>query len=305
MVQGSRAKRWVFTLNNYTQDDIDYIEGCCYEEEYFEYLVYGKEVGANGTPHLQGFFVLNDKKRLTWLKTNFSDTAHFEIAKGTNEQASDYCKKVNQNPPCDPNEEVFEYGELPYEAGARTDLSEFRESVDSGIRDHLTLMRLHDSVWARHYAYCVEYLTRTRPVPPPANHQLRPWQVRLNNILIGPADSRKIIFVVDPVGNSGKTWFADHHKLTYGNSHYMRMASEADMACMMDYEAKTIFFDVPRAKTEHFYYPILEMIKDGKVPNRKYQSRMEHFSPPHVVVLCNFEPDLTKLSADRWVIIRP
>lgn len=304
MVQGSSAKRWVFTLNNYTDDDCDFIEGLCYDDEYFEYLVYGKEVGESGTPHLQGFFVLNTKQRLTWLKTNISDTAHFEIARGTNQEASDYCKKVNQGDDVVPNEEVFEYGELPAEAGARTDLALFRESVNSGIRDPLTLMTLHDTVWARHYAYCQEYLTRTRVVPPPANHPLRAWQVRLNNILIGTPDSRKIIFCVDPRGNSGKTWYTRHHKLVYGNSHMMRMASEADMAAMMDYEAKTVFFDIPRAKQEHFYYPVLEMIKDGALANRKYQSRMEHFSPPHVVVMCNFEPDYTKLSPDRYVIIR-
>jgi hypothetical protein len=67
---------WCFTLNNYTSAD---------EETFLnldaKYLVYGREVGAEGTPHLQGYIQFMSKKRLTALK-KLHPSAHWEPAKG-------------------------------------------------------------------------------------------------------------------------------------------------------------------------------------------------------------------------------
>jgi hypothetical protein len=76
------SKRWVFTLNNYTDNDevaVQAIE-CLY-------LVYGREVS-----HLQGFVTFKTMQRLSGVK-KLLPTAHWEIAKGSSCQASDYCKK--------------------------------------------------------------------------------------------------------------------------------------------------------------------------------------------------------------------
>ncbi len=72
----------------------------------FTYLILGKEVGPTGTPHLQCYCVLVKAQRLTAMKKLFV-RAHLEIAKGTPQQASDYCKKDG---------DYVEYGLLPLTA---------------------------------------------------------------------------------------------------------------------------------------------------------------------------------------------
>lgn len=58
---------------------------CCY-------AIVAREVGdATHTPHLQGFMHLKRKVRFTVLKKKLN--AHYEIARGNDEENRDYCKK--------------------------------------------------------------------------------------------------------------------------------------------------------------------------------------------------------------------
>lgn len=54
-----RSCTWVFTINNYTEEDIKRLEGLDVDEFF---TVFGEEVGEKGTPHLQGY--IRAEKRL-------------------------------------------------------------------------------------------------------------------------------------------------------------------------------------------------------------------------------------------------
>jgi len=77
------------------------------------------------------------------------------------------------------------------------------------------------------------------------------------------------------------------------------------MAYVLDPLSKIYFFDCPRSKQGEFIqYDFLEEVKNGYVFSSKYESRNKVFPSPHVVVFMNELPDMTKLSKDRYEIIR-
>lgn len=87
--QISPAKRWCFTLNNYTEEDISSIVPVI--KDLCDIYIIGKEVGEKGTPHLQGF--INFKKKSRPLSIFDNQKIHWEKSKGTNEDNEEYCSK--------------------------------------------------------------------------------------------------------------------------------------------------------------------------------------------------------------------
>ena len=86
-------RNWVFTLNNYSEDDVTAMTGFLDEHDLVKYICAGREVGAEGTPHLQGFLVCRNPVRLTTVRTFWDGRAHWEIARGSATQAITYCEK--------------------------------------------------------------------------------------------------------------------------------------------------------------------------------------------------------------------
>lgn len=84
--QISPAKNWCFTLNNYDQNDISSIINVFEVKNY----IIGKEVGKEGTRHLQGFIIFKQKLRP---KNLFNQKIHWEKCKGSVQQNLNYCMK--------------------------------------------------------------------------------------------------------------------------------------------------------------------------------------------------------------------
>jgi len=91
-----KARHWAgCTLNNYTV--VDEAKFLTMIEPIADYYVYGKEVGASGTKHLQFMISFKTQKALTALKKIFP-TAHWEmkVPQSTMLRSSNYCKKGAQ-----------------------------------------------------------------------------------------------------------------------------------------------------------------------------------------------------------------
>lgn len=290
-----QGKRWVFTLNNYTDEDQERLRRL---GEEVNYLVFGREVAPEtGTPHLQGFVLFHTNKRLNAAKAALGDRVHLETARGTSAQASAYCKKEN---------DFEEFGQVPAEQGKTNRFEEFKEWV-MAQPSKPTAARVASefpSIFMQ-YGRCMEWIDLIYPVNIAVEGEYRGYQRRLADELEGEADARKIYFIVDEVGGTGKSWFVRkwmsvHHEFTQ----CLSIGKRDDIAHVINESKRVFLFDLPRSQSEFLQYSVLEQLKDQMVFSPKYNSRMKMLPHrPHVVVFTNETPDMTKLSRDRYKII--
>jgi len=288
------ARRWVFTLNNYSDDEVIALRLALSDSVKVRYAVFGFEsAGSTSTAHLQGYCCLGKPSRLGGVKKIVGLRAHCEVAKGNEQQNYDYCTKEG-------NFEEFGQRAAP---GKRSDLEEFKEAVKSGVVDLKRLREEHSSVAARYPRFVLEYVNDHLPKPEVTSYPLRPWQADLNQRLLLAPDHREIIFVVDYEGNKGKSWFAQYYMSLHDNAFLLRPMKHADMAYALPATLRVLFLDCTRKQVEYLPYTLLEELKDGRVFSSKYESRVKTYGPMHVVVLMNQDPDYTALSEDRYHII--
>jgi len=77
----------------------------------------------------------------------------------------------------------------------------------------------------------------------------------------------------------------------------------ADIAHAYNYE-EIVVFDFSREQEERINYQIIEKFKDGRIFSPKYDSKCKVFKGARVIVFSNFDPDKSKLSEDRWDVMR-
>jgi len=135
--------------------------------------------------------------------------------------------------------------------------------------------------------------------------ELRPWQAELLEILKGEPDDRTIHWVYDLNGNNGKTAFS---KLLCAKYKAIYVNGNCGDACNIIFntnmdDTNIVIFDLPRNQGNKVSYTGIESIKNGIIFNSKYETGMKLFNSPHIVVMSNAEPELEKLSKDRWNII--
>lgn len=104
----SQSKRWVFTLNNYTEEEWQQAINL---ESVTIWGIVGKEIGTEGTPHLQGAVCFAGNKRLNAVKL-LLPRAHLDIMRGECSQNKTYCSKAG---------DFTEWGTIPKDRKAQAE----------------------------------------------------------------------------------------------------------------------------------------------------------------------------------------
>lgn len=82
------ARNWCFTLNNYSEEDINNIKEC----EELEEFVFQEETGQSGTKHLQGYIKFLKKRRPFEVFKN--NSFHWEVCRNISASKL-YCQKAD------------------------------------------------------------------------------------------------------------------------------------------------------------------------------------------------------------------
>jgi len=302
-----QARRWCFTLNNYTSEDENKLELFAKTKD-VGFCVIGRETGESGTKHLQGYVRLQRRIRFGRIKELISPRAHIEVARGTDAQNEEYCTKdsdilVRSGSPQSGTTERGGSNKLAdalpglivYEKD-RTDFELFTDE-----QPNLAAMYVQHG---KRVKECLEDSKRRRTIREIGAEfesvEWKEWQKRVVDYCTEPISPRQILWCVGKQGNEGKT-FLSRYLVTKGAIRFENGKS-ADIKYAYEGE-ETVVFDFSRSQEERINYEILETIKNGIMFNTKYTSGMKVFKPPRVVVFANFEPDKSQLSADRWNIM--
>lgn len=165
---------------------------------------------------------------------------------------------------------------------------------------------------------CMLYNMRKEP-PLKLHFDPRPWQAEILAYLSGPACPRKVVWVYDGPGNSGKTYLGKYVLRTDTGYRYVdRIDGSRNFSNLIQefieggWEKKGLFINLTRDSEALKIYGAIETVKDGFATNTKYFCKAIDITRPkgdfqqeqhvHMIVFANFMPDTSKLSKDRWMI---
>jgi len=128
-------------------------------------------------------------------------------------------------------------------------------------------------------------------------------------------NNRKILFIVDKGGNTGKTWLGMYlclHKRGVRIPSSMKSAQEIIQATMATLgvtpaEQRYLSLDIPRSVSGHDswikWLSALEDIKNGHLCDPRYAWKEAFIEPPKMLVTSNQRPPQDLLTSDRFDIV--
>jgi hypothetical protein len=297
-------RHFAFTFFNYQESHVVTLRQLCDTSDLVRYIAWGYEIcPSTQRPHLQGAIGFNRQVSILRVKAVLgSQSVHVEGARDILRNYG-YAIKVAAD-----GGRIEEYGDRPANAqGERKDVDVAVQAIKDGMKlkqfrsEFFGMYRGSPSAW-------VELIADYTPPPEIQSHPLSAWQQLLHNELAREVDKRKIFFLVDAIGNSGKSWFVKYYHQLHGDkSILLQPGKRNDMGYIfykasLDASRRVVFIDCKRSEAELLDYRFLESLKDGWMQNGKYNSTTFYFKVPHVVVMMNEMPDVTKLSTDRYHI---
>jgi len=249
---GYRYRRLAYTLNNWTPQE--YTDLCSWD---VTWCVIGKEVGEDGTPHLQAACVLKSQMTMSAIKkVPGMKRAHFESMRGTPQHNYVYCTK--QDPL------AFTKGSMP-KPGKRNDLETAYESLRAGA----TMREMAEN-------HGVEMIKYARGF------------TLVRSLLVGPrVEPPKVIWIYGPTG-VGKTRAC----VEYANQHH---GGEFWMSCatlqwLDGYDGQSVaILDDFRGK--HCSFSFLLRLLDRYPFRVPFKGGFVEWNPSIIFITCPYSPE--------------
>lgn len=143
------------------------------------------------------------------------------------------------------------------------------------------------------------------PLKTLTQEELYPWQRALEARLVQQPDDRKIIWIYDTIGKTGKTAFIKYMANKYEWVEWCAATKSADIVTMANPLKCCYLLNFTRSQESYEPWSALEQLKDGMISDAKLKKECRNvlMNPPWVVCFANWPPMQTKMSTDRWDII--
>lgn len=287
------ARKFTITIFNKKIDEVKF------DKSKVKYCILGTEICPKTKKlHLQGYVETWKKIRPTGLKKIYNDnTMHIEFAQASKEDNINYCKK-------DGNFIIFN--------DVKNIMEQLEELIMNDIDDY-KLMKCYPELYKDHY----ELYKRMKDTIINKQNEIKfneYWkdfklnivqqsiyntvmEIKKNKDMI-----RKVIWIYDKKGNCGKSTLCNYINANHKDSIILNNAKSSDLAYIYNGE-NIVMFDIPRTLEGKVNYNIMENLKNCRLLSTKYKTTNKKFICPTIIVFANFEPELDKLSMDRWHII--
>lgn len=249
----ARVRTWCYTLNNYSDDEYTKLQATeC------KHHVIGKEVGTEGTPHLQGCLTYATMKSLLQMK-KIQPRAHWEPARDAC-NAIEYCRKDG---------EVWEEGTPP------ANQKEKGERGKKAMTEIIKRAREGDEAWleenhpAEYYHHLSTFRSHKKPRTGTMNYSNEDTP---HEWWVGPTGT----------GKSKKLWeeYPTHYQKDQ-NKWWCGYTGQ-EIVALEEVSPKTVEHLASRIKVWADRYPFSGEIKGGK---------MEGLRPGKIIVLSNYTID--------------
>lgn len=265
--------RWSFTLNYDKKEDTTQEECVVLSVPLIDKLkeftkLYRISLECESRYHLQGYLEFRKKLRFGQVKMILGNTAHIEKCKGDKIDNMIYVSKA------------------PLETWS-WDLKDEKKKkvVEPYTADDLGLI---------------------------TEDMLFEWQKEVIQIIRQKPNKRTIYWYWSKKGGVGKTEFIKYLAF-YEKAQFVQGAKKDVMNSIVGNDKKIsvkeklgqkpiIIFGFARTVEDYVSYDSIESLKDGLIFNSKYESKFEMIPTPHIFIFCNFPPDLSSMSIDRWVV---
>lgn len=309
---GKRKMNWVFTWNNYTDEDVKTVNEDWLKLPDMRCVVYEKEVGKQGTPHLQGFFVFKKIKSFKQVKEMISPKVRFAQMRKCIEANLKYCSKEGG---------TIYLGDIPKTQAEKgtagkeyvSDYGHVWSHLIDDIKKGMSFRTAAEKYPDMHGMYPRGFREKFDLFAPKPVFNLEEkypklfdWQTELLKLLEVEPDSRSVYWIWSKAGAVGKSDMLKH-LVSVKSFQPLQNAPTRDLACA--WKGSSVVFDYSRDEQQggQINYAVIEHIKNRMLFSPKYESVTkvsENFNNVHVVCFSNEPPDVSKLSQDRWNIYK-
>jgi len=320
-----------FTINNYTPEQTAKLATLADPESndtnYPNGIMFAKEVGDQGTPHLQGLIYFKKRIRFTalkiWFKQHLDCFPHLEATIDV-KRSQDYIKGgdifkdacgVVKYKPANKPDDIFLYGEMKvskpdlaswYKAVKASDVDDI-EDIDHPFRllpgYMMTASNLvSDKINKQNWETQEEYYKN--------DFVLNAFQRDVMQA-IEDLPRRRVLWIADPRGHHGKSELCFYlDAMNKNRTYYVNSGKAADIAYGVQPFHNLLLIDLERAtaaedEKDFTPYKFIEQCANVCIRSNKYVPRTIRLGPDtKTVVMSNHEPDFTKMTEDKFVIMR-